>query len=119
MYCQTSQEVKGNQTIEFGYLIEYNMRIIFLEKLCTKCDREISPRLPKYIQTKVLTTRFYLKYIFISCDPVCDDINFEISRFPFFVKAVFLYEQKTQDKHLNILRTKLAFDDIKSIIHHF
>ena len=28
---------KGNQTIKFGQLIEYNMKNIFLEILCTKC----------------------------------------------------------------------------------
>ena len=28
---------KGDQTIKFRQLIEYNMRHIFLEKSCTKC----------------------------------------------------------------------------------
>ena len=31
---------KGNQTMKFGQLIEYNMRNIFLEKSYTKCGRE-------------------------------------------------------------------------------
>ena len=35
---------KGNQTIKFGQLIEYNMRHIFLEKLYTKDGREASPK---------------------------------------------------------------------------
>ena len=35
---------KGNQTIEFGQLIEYNMRNIFLEKSYTKCGGETSAR---------------------------------------------------------------------------
>ena len=35
---------KGNQTIEFGQLIEYNKGNIFLEKSCTKCDGVTSPR---------------------------------------------------------------------------
>ena len=35
---------KGNQTMTFGQLIEYNMRTIFLGKPSTKCDGEISPR---------------------------------------------------------------------------
>ena len=34
---------KGNQTIKFGQLIEYNLRNIFLEKLYTKYDGEASP----------------------------------------------------------------------------
>ena len=35
---------KGNQTMKFGQLIEYNMRNIFLEKSYTKCDGEAKPR---------------------------------------------------------------------------
>ena len=35
---------KGNQTKKFGQLIEDNMRNIFLEKSCTKCSGETSPR---------------------------------------------------------------------------
>ena len=31
---------KGNQTLKFGQLIEYNMRNIFLENLYAKCNRE-------------------------------------------------------------------------------
>ena len=34
---------KGNQTIKFGQLIEYNMRNIFLEKSFTKCGGETIP----------------------------------------------------------------------------
>ena len=35
---------KGNQTMKFGLLIEYNMRNISLEKSYTKCSGEGSPR---------------------------------------------------------------------------
>ena len=35
---------KGNPTMKFGQLIEYNMRSIFLEKSYTKCGGETSPR---------------------------------------------------------------------------
>ena len=35
---------KGNETIKFGQLIEYNMRNILLEKLYTKCEGKTSPR---------------------------------------------------------------------------
>ena len=35
---------KGNQTMKFGQLIEYNMRHIFVEKLYKKCGGEIIPR---------------------------------------------------------------------------
>ena len=36
---------KGNETMKFGQLIEYNIRNIFLEKSYTKCGGETSPRL--------------------------------------------------------------------------
>ena len=36
---------KGNQTMEFGKLIECNMKNIFLEKPCSKYDGETSLRL--------------------------------------------------------------------------
>ena len=35
---------KGNQTMKFGHLIDYDMRNIFLEKSHTKCGGETSPR---------------------------------------------------------------------------
>ena len=35
---------KGNQTMKFGLLVDYNMRNIFLEKSYTKCGEEASPR---------------------------------------------------------------------------
>ena len=35
---------KGNQTIKFGQLIEYNIRNMFLEKSYKKCGGETSPR---------------------------------------------------------------------------
>ena len=35
---------KDNQTMEFGQLIERNMRNIFLEKLYKKCGEETSSR---------------------------------------------------------------------------
>ena len=38
IYCPISRS-KGNQTMKFGQLMEYNMRSIFLEKSYTKCGR--------------------------------------------------------------------------------
>ena len=35
---------KGNQAMKFGQLIEYNMRKIFVEKLCIKCAGKTIPR---------------------------------------------------------------------------
>ena len=35
---------KGNQTMKFGQLIEYNIRKFFLENSYTKCGGETSPR---------------------------------------------------------------------------
>ena len=34
---------KGNQTMTFGQLIEYNMRHTFLEKSYTKCGEKLVP----------------------------------------------------------------------------
>ena len=42
---------KGNQTIKFGQLIEYNKRNIFFQKLCRKLNRETSSR-PHYFFKK-------------------------------------------------------------------
>ena len=39
-----SSRGKGNQTMKFGQLREYNMRNIFLEKSYTKCGGETIPR---------------------------------------------------------------------------
>ena len=36
---------KGNQTTQFGLLIEYNKINIFLQKLCRKWSKETSSRL--------------------------------------------------------------------------
>ena len=38
-------QIKGNQTMNFGQLIEYNERKIFLQKSCKKGGRETSSRL--------------------------------------------------------------------------
>ena len=35
---------KGNKTMKFGQLLEYNMRTIFFEKSFSKCGRETIPR---------------------------------------------------------------------------
>ena len=35
---------KGNQTMKFYQLMEYNKTNIFLQKLCGKCGRETSSR---------------------------------------------------------------------------
>ena len=52
---------KGNQTMIFGQLIECNMRNIFLEKSCTKCDGETSPRhFSEKFSCKVLYSLFLL-----------------------------------------------------------
>ena len=44
---------KGNQTMKFGRLIEYNMRKIFLEKLHTKCGGETIPKQTNNMSFKV------------------------------------------------------------------
>ena len=44
---------KGNQTMKFGQLIEYNKSNIFLQKLCRKSGKETSSR-PLFIFQKSL-----------------------------------------------------------------
>ena len=47
---------RGNQTMKFGQLIEYNMKNIFLEKSYIKYDEKTSPRpFPKKIKIKLDT----------------------------------------------------------------
>ena len=36
-------KTKGNQTMKFGQLIDYNMSIIITEKWYTQCDGETDP----------------------------------------------------------------------------
>ena len=43
---------KGNQAVEFGQLIDYNKRNIFLQKLCGKWGRETSSRPLFYFMKK-------------------------------------------------------------------
>ena len=43
---------KGNQSMNFGQLIEYNVKNIFLEKSCIIYDEEASPR-PFYEKSKL------------------------------------------------------------------
>ena len=43
-YYPISQEVKAIRQWNFGQLLEYNMRNIFVEKSYTKCGEETIPR---------------------------------------------------------------------------
>ena len=60
---------KGNQTMKFGQLIEYNMRNIFLEKSNTKCCLETSPRsFSKKIKIEHISgSTSFTQFIFIVC----------------------------------------------------
>ena len=64
-YWPISQEVKA--TRQFGQLIEYKSRSIFIEKSYTKCAGEIIPRSPPYVSQFswfpcVLGTPYILTY---------------------------------------------------------
>ena len=57
-------EFKGNQTMKFGQLIEYNTRNIFLEKSYTKFGGETSPR-PFYGKLKLsISLEQYSKVVY-------------------------------------------------------
>ena len=58
---------KGNQTKEFGRLIEHKMKNNFLEKSYTKCWGEATPR-PFYKKSK---SRRYLLINHMKCYKVC------------------------------------------------
>ena len=55
-------------------------------------------------------------YIAIVCKPGCDIINLEINLI-FLIKSFFSAWPKSQDKNLNILRTKTAIKIKKNIFH--
>ena len=59
---------KGNQTMKFGQWIDYNMRNIFFEKLCTKCDGETISRLlykkPKLSISLINSLKFLYDFIY-------------------------------------------------------
>ena len=45
---------KGNQTMKFGQLIDYNMRKIFLKKSYTKCGGKTIPRpFPEKLKSRI------------------------------------------------------------------
>ena len=54
---------KGNQTMKFGQLIEYNMKKSLLEKSSTKCGGKASPR-PFYEKSKLSTSLYKQSEIF-------------------------------------------------------
>ena len=56
---------KGDQTMKFGQLIEYNMKSIFLETWCIKCGGKTSPR-PFSIRSKLSITLDYQSEVLYS-----------------------------------------------------
>ena len=52
----TNALAQGNQTIELGQLIKYNMRLVFFEKLFTKCGGEASPTIKIASKSKLSTS---------------------------------------------------------------
>ena len=62
---------KSNQTMEFGQLMEYNMRNIFLEKSFTRCGAETVPRLfskkSKLSLSLDQQSKSFIKFVFIVC----------------------------------------------------
>ena len=113
---------KGSHKMEFGELIEYNDRIIFLQKLYRKWSREISSRHTSFTifgasffkknvfmlysinwPNSIVYCLYFLRYLaicvlLIVCFTGCD-INF---------KSIFTWP-KSQDKNLNILKVKRVF----------
>ena len=64
--CNTNI-VKGNQTLKFGQLIEYNMRNIIFKESYSKCGGEARIR-PFYEKSKFgSTVSNAIKFVFIIC----------------------------------------------------
>ena len=92
--------------MKFGDLIEYIMRNIFVEKSYTKFGGETIPYPFLKNQNWVYLSINSLLCIAIVCLPACDVINFEINLI--FLINRFSTWAKSQDRNLNILRTKRA-----------
>ena len=59
---------KGNQTMKFGQLIEYNKGNIFLKKSNTKCDGETSPRyFSEKLGLSISLNQGFIKFVFVVC----------------------------------------------------
>ena len=75
MFCNTLRN-KGNQTMNFGQLIDYNMTNIFLEKSYTECRGETSPRpFSEKLKFWINSLRFYtvcfLLYVKLRAMKIC------------------------------------------------
>ena len=58
---------EDNETIKFGQLMECNMRNIFLDKSCTKCGGETSPRLfSEKLKLSISVDQSFIKFAFIA-----------------------------------------------------
>ena len=120
--------------MKFGQLIEYNMRMVFLEKSFTKCGGEASPTLKsqnqncahlwinrvKCYKSLFLVCVFFSVFslpllleilgnicIVIICCQVCDAINFESNQ-SFLIKLL-LYITKKSGQNCKYIKTKRAF----------
>ena len=78
----TSQS-NGNQTMEFGHVIEYNKRSIFLQKSCNKKAGRIVPDL----------VLFFNKTVYQDCEVINFEINLNLSNL-----AVFQHDQEFKTK---------------------
>ena len=63
---------KGNQTMKFGQLIEYNKQNIFLQKLCRKWGKETSSRPLLFFLKKI---KLNMKWKQVVCNLVSKYFN--------------------------------------------
>ena len=76
--------IKGNQKMKFGYLIEQNIRNIFVEKSDTKCGGETSHRPFSKIQNwshLYINSLNFIKFVFILC-PSQELLNYIETKVP-------------------------------------
>ena len=65
---------KGNQTMQFGQLIEYNMRKVLLKKSCTKCGEKLfsDPFLksPNWLYLWIIINKIMRSLNIVICDGI-------------------------------------------------
>ena len=95
---------KGYQAIKFNQLIEYNMKVIFLEKPCSKCSGEVIPT-PFYKKWPYLciSSLNVIKFILILCSSrgLSKFINLRSWLLSFILYKAFLKNKKSSGTSLS------------------
>ena len=129
---------KGNQTMKFGQVIEYNYRDFFTHKSCRKWDRQTSSRLlfifsRRYIWAKSNCSATYIKNISIAVNlaynkskqhKTLDYILIQryifLKLYLFSDQVIFFHMTKKSRQIFKCLQQEKSFEGkTKNISHHF